>query len=88
MYEDLIMDKIDDLSNIEHSTINDSADPVTMSEHSNEIEIIQPEEESEDDAERSDYETLDIKDPIVWLFLDGGETQGLMNADFLEFFTI
>ena len=34
------------------------------------------------------YETLDIKDPVVWVFLDGGETQGLMNADFVEFFTI
>lgn len=34
------------------------------------------------------YETLDIEDPLVWVFLDGGETQGLMNADFLEFFTI
>ena len=29
-----------------------------------------------------------MKDPVVWVFLDGGETQGLMNADFVEFFTI
>ncbi len=36
----------------------------------------------------TDYETFDIKDPIVWLYLDDNETQGLMNADFLEFFTI
>ncbi len=34
------------------------------------------------------YETFDIKDPIVWLYLDDNETKGLMNADFLEFFTI
>lgn len=38
--------------------------------------------------DNEDYETLDIEDPLVWVFLDGGETQGLMNADFLEFFTI
>ena len=38
--------------------------------------------------DNKDYETLDIKDPVVWVFLDGGETQGLMNADFVEFFTI
>ncbi len=38
--------------------------------------------------DNEDYETLDIKDPVVWVFLDGGETQGLMNADFVEFFTI
>mgnify|MGYP000053758414 CR=1 FL=1 len=35
-----------------------------------------------------DYETLDIDDPLVWLYLDKEESQGLMNADFLEFFTI
>ena len=34
------------------------------------------------------FETLDIDDPQVFVFLSGGETQGLMNADFLEFFTI
>ncbi|CCY62646.1 MAG: hypothetical protein ACLSA2_05695 [Candidatus Gastranaerophilaceae bacterium] len=34
------------------------------------------------------YETLSIDDPEVFVFLSGGETQGLMNADFLEFFTI
>ena len=38
--------------------------------------------------DNEDYEALDIKDPVVWVFLDGGETQGLMNADFVEFFTI
>ena len=38
--------------------------------------------------DNEDYETLDIKDPVVWVFLDGGETQWLMNADFVEFFTI
>lgn len=35
-----------------------------------------------------DYETLDIDDPLVWLYLDKEESQVLMNADFLEFFTI
>ena len=35
-----------------------------------------------------DYETLDIDDPLVWLYLVGQESQVLMNADFLEFFTI
>ena len=35
-----------------------------------------------------DYETYKIDDPQVFDFLSGGETQGLMNADFLEFFTI
>lgn len=35
-----------------------------------------------------EYETLDIKNPLVWLYLDSNENQGLMNADFLEFFTI
>ena len=35
-----------------------------------------------------DYETLDIDDPLVWLYLDKEESQGLMNEDFLEFFTI
>lgn len=34
------------------------------------------------------FETLNIDDPQVFIFLNGGETQGLMNADFLEFFTI
>lgn len=34
------------------------------------------------------YETLSIDAPEVFVFLSGGETQGLMNADFLEFFTI
>ncbi len=34
------------------------------------------------------FETLNIDDPQVFVFLSGGETQGLMNADFLEFFTI
>ena len=34
------------------------------------------------------FETLDIDDPQGFVFLSGGETQGLMNADFLEFFTI
>ncbi len=38
--------------------------------------------------DNEDYETLDIEDPLVWLYLDGQESQGLMNADFLEFFTI
>ena len=38
--------------------------------------------------DNEDYETLDIEDPRVWVFLEGGETQALMNADFLEFFTI
>ncbi len=36
----------------------------------------------------TDYEIFDIKDPIVWLYLDGNESQELMNADFVEFFTI
>lgn len=35
-----------------------------------------------------EYETLDIEDPLVWLYLDNNEIQGLMNEDFLEFFTI
>lgn len=81
------MDKINDLSKTE-SALEKSVEQITMSAHSNEVKIIQSDEESEDDAEQSDYETLDIKDPIVWLFLDARETQGLMNADFLEFFTI
>ena len=38
--------------------------------------------------DNEDYETLDIEDPLVWLYLDGQESQVLMNADFLEFFTI
>ena len=38
--------------------------------------------------DNEDYETLDIDDPLVWLYLDKEESQGLMNADFLEFFTI
>ena len=36
----------------------------------------------------TDYEIFDIKDPLVWLYLDGNESQELMNADFVEFFTI
>ena len=35
-----------------------------------------------------DYEIFDIKDPIVWLYLDKNGAECLMNADFLEFFTI
>lgn len=35
-----------------------------------------------------EYETLDIEDPLVWLYLDNNEIQGLINEDFLEFFTI
>ena len=38
--------------------------------------------------DNEDYETLDIDDPLVWLYLDKEESQGLMNEDFLEFFTI
>ena len=38
--------------------------------------------------DNEDYETLDIDDPLVWLYLDKEESQVLMNADFLEFFTI
>lgn len=35
-----------------------------------------------------DYETISIEDPLVWLYLDRKEVSGLMNNDFLEFFTI
>lgn len=35
-----------------------------------------------------DYETMSIEDPLVWLYLDRKEVPGLMNNDFLEFFTI
>ena len=35
-----------------------------------------------------DYETINIEDPLVWLYLDSKEVPGLMNNDFLEFFTI
>ncbi len=35
-----------------------------------------------------DYETMSIEDPLVWLYLDRKEVPGLMNDDFLEFFTI
>ena len=36
----------------------------------------------------TDYEIFDIKDPVIRLYLNDNESQGLMNADFLEFFTI
>lgn len=35
-----------------------------------------------------DYETINIEDPLVWLYLDRKEVPGFMNNDFLEFFTI
>lgn len=38
--------------------------------------------------DNDDYETLDIEDPLVWLYLAPKENKGLINEDFLEFFTI
>lgn len=51
--------------------------------------IALPEDNDMDAVNKNkDYETYKIDDPQVFVFLSGGETQGLMNADFLEFFTI
>ncbi len=73
------MDKIDDFSNIE-SALNKTVEPIIIAENSETDEL-----ENNDDT---DDDTLKLDDPRVWVFLSGGETQGLMNADFLEFFTI
>lgn len=51
--------------------------------------IALPEDNNMDAVNKNkEYETYTIDDPQVFVFLSGGETQGLMNADFLEFFTI
>lgn len=51
--------------------------------------IALPEDNNMDAVNKNkEYETYTIDDPQVFVFLSGVETQGLMNADFLEFFTI
>lgn len=51
--------------------------------------VVLPQDNDMDAVDKNmQFETLNIDDLQVFVFLNGGETQGLMNTDFLEFFTI
>ena len=59
-----------------------------LNEDTFEFEIVNDGETVPVTIDNDDYETLDIEDPLVWLYLAPKENKGLINEDFLEFFTI